>query len=342
MFNLESYLLQNNLKVVSLSAEEEIAILLDNKETITSKEYPELLDYSYKKLKEIAQDFKYTFEEQYKKVVQEAQDFKSSINSILDKFLLELEEVSSKSTLDDSLLELLEKVQEKTISAEIFQNLVQKEQQLKLQNRKTTQQIYKDTTTTALNKSFFDRFIGSNNEFRRAEDFKYYEVFTQTVLQEMNFDAMMCIDLNNFKNVNDTYGHDSGDEVMRNLVKAVEDNTKRVVIRNGGDEFCILGTKEDLEKLSSQFYADEFLSTLNGTLPKDKNGKYIATASCGIASFELQSYKASSIQEVLAIKEQLHGAYKEADEQAMVQKSIDKANYYPNNQESSTTRMGQR
>jgi diguanylate cyclase (GGDEF)-like protein/PAS domain S-box-containing protein/putative nucleotidyltransferase with HDIG domain len=59
----------------------------------------------------------------------------------------------------------------------------------------------------------------------------------------------MMIDIDHFKSVNDTYGHHTGDEVLRHTSQAVRSlfNDKGVVCRYGGEEFCIILPQFDLE-----------------------------------------------------------------------------------------------
>ena len=54
--------------------------------------------------------------------------------------------------------------------------------------------------------------------------------------------ALLTLDLDHFKSVNDTYGHDAGDVVLRQLANRLKRLTREhdVVARTGGEEFCIL------------------------------------------------------------------------------------------------------
>ncbi len=54
--------------------------------------------------------------------------------------------------------------------------------------------------------------------------------------------AVMFMDLNDFKNINDTYGHDVGDSVLRTISQRLKENTREddTVSRHGGDEFLYL------------------------------------------------------------------------------------------------------
>ncbi len=53
--------------------------------------------------------------------------------------------------------------------------------------------------------------------------------------------AMIIVDIDNFKEVNDTYGHAAGDEVLRRVGKIIIETLRKVDIpvRYGGDEFCL-------------------------------------------------------------------------------------------------------
>jgi two-component system cell cycle response regulator len=54
--------------------------------------------------------------------------------------------------------------------------------------------------------------------------------------------GVLMIDLDNFKRVNDTYGHPVGDEVLRDVAMALRQNLRRtdVAARYGGEEFAII------------------------------------------------------------------------------------------------------
>jgi hemerythrin len=54
--------------------------------------------------------------------------------------------------------------------------------------------------------------------------------------------ACMMVDADGFKTINDTYGHEAGDEVLRQLARCLKNSVRNddVVCRLGGDEFLIL------------------------------------------------------------------------------------------------------
>lgn len=67
--------------------------------------------------------------------------------------------------------------------------------------------------------------------------------------------AVILLDLDNFKNVNDTYGHQIGDLVLREVSNRIQNQVGNngVLARLGGDEFVIIvteGTKESLKTMA--------------------------------------------------------------------------------------------
>ena len=97
--------------------------------------------------------------------------------------------------------------------------------------------------------------------------------------------AAMFIDLDRFKYVNDTFGHDKGDELLLQVTARLKSCLRKgdTLARQGGDEFTVvlpdLHTRDD-----ARLVAAKFLECLN--LPFDLGGnEVVISASIGIAVF---------------------------------------------------------
>jgi diguanylate cyclase (GGDEF)-like protein len=62
--------------------------------------------------------------------------------------------------------------------------------------------------------------------------------------------SVMVLDLDNFKYINDTYGHDVGDRVLKDFVDTVRDiiTTRELFFRIGGEEFVLILPGADIQK----------------------------------------------------------------------------------------------
>lgn len=95
--------------------------------------------------------------------------------------------------------------------------------------------------------------------------------------------SLILIDIDHFKSVNDTYGHDIGDEVIICLVKIIQENIRKLDIfaRWGGEEFLILSPDTDLDKV--QALAEKLrLAVEKADFPKVSH----ITISQGVGMFE--------------------------------------------------------
>lgn len=61
--------------------------------------------------------------------------------------------------------------------------------------------------------------------------------------------ALLVLDLNGFKEINDTLGHAAGDDILRDVALAVAGTVRArdTVARPGGDEFCVLAPETDAD-----------------------------------------------------------------------------------------------
>lgn len=95
--------------------------------------------------------------------------------------------------------------------------------------------------------------------------------------------AVLFLDLDGFKQVNDSFGHEAGDELLKSIAQTIDSYSARAtkVARLGGDEFTILLT--DLKRIEEvKHYASKLILLLQRTISvKDVDTK--VSASIGIA-----------------------------------------------------------
>ena len=107
-----------------------------------------------------------------------------------------------------------------------------------------------DHLTGAANKRAFEEVLAAEIERSR----RYRRTFT-----------LAYMDLDNFKSINDTFGHDAGDRVLQRVVGVVRSHIRAsdVIGRLGGDEFGLLLPEADepaarsaISKIQSEFTAE--------------------------------------------------------------------------------------
>jgi len=96
----------------------------------------------------------------------------------------------------------------------------------------------------------------------------------------------MMIDLDKFKPINDTYGHEAGDKVLieiANRFKKRFNNNTDICIRLGGDEFIVAQQINNYDKSSTQNQAIALLDELQQDISISQTKKCAVGASIGIA-----------------------------------------------------------
>jgi len=114
--------------------------------------------------------------------------------------------------------------------------------------------------------------------------------FNRGILQEIpdfNDGVVVMIDLDNFKEINDKYGHEAGDEALVTFVKKARENLreKDIIVRYGGDEFLLILKNCDESK------ALDIVNRITSALENISRLKY----SYGIAKIENDIYDAISL-----------------------------------------------
>ncbi len=123
-----------------------------------------------------------------------------------------------------------------------------------------------------------DELTGLSN--RRG--FKQYlgEVEQRTEMRD-SF-AVIVGDLDHFKQINDQYGHEVGDFVLREIAKALKSlvRSEDLIVRWGGEEFLLLLVDTDLN--GAQILAEKIRQTISSTHYSTDQGKLAVSMSLGV------------------------------------------------------------
>ena len=91
------------------------------------------------------------------------------------------------------------------------------------------------------------------NLFNRMSFFEYGQKLFASAKRDQTIIAVAMLDVDAFKYINDTYGHDAGDAVLKSVAATLTDSFREtdVVSRFGGDEFCIILSNPDKNEIGS-------------------------------------------------------------------------------------------
>ena len=130
------------------------------------------------------------------------------------------------------------------------------------------------------------------NRRKFTEDF---EKSIQMAIRYKHESCLLLIDLDHFKDINDTCGHKMGDDVLKSVAKALKRITRftDLVARIGGDEFAVVMPEADHN--GAQVLAQKIISELNEITVN--RGKYVhkVSASIGIVHYPLTNIDANQL-----------------------------------------------
>ncbi|GAB1537007.1 hypothetical protein ADMFC3_26380 [Geovibrio sp. ADMFC3] len=127
-----------------------------------------------------------------------------------------------------------------------------------------------------------DHLTGLNN--RKYMDIKLAEEIVRFGRHGQPF-CILLMDIDNFKNINDIYGHIVGDQVIKHLAEVVRFHVRKsdFSFRYGGEEFLVLLLNTDIEnavRIAEQIRAK--VETTNFTL---KEKSFVITVTIGVAQY---------------------------------------------------------
>ena len=145
--------------------------------------------------------------------------------------------------------------------------------------------LYELATKDGLTKLYISRHFYTllENEIRRCSRYKHKM-------------SLLMLDIDNFKQVNDTYGHLIGDQILRELSNEISQTVRKIDIpaRYGGEEFIVIlpeTTKED-----AVIIAERLRINISKIKVKAKEDTYISpTTSIGVCQYPMDGEEAKTL-----------------------------------------------
>ncbi|MFL0196691.1 EAL domain-containing protein [Clostridium sp. WILCCON 0269] len=189
----------------------------------------------------------------YKKIIRFFYNSSLILGKIGDRII---EDLHKNKMLNQSYREL----------SNVYEQLSIAQDELKIQYDKIEKIAYYDQLTGLPNWNFFGEQVESRIEKNPQEGFSIFQ-----------------IDLDNFKNVNDIFGYEYGDRLLKEIGNTLNSLNMGIVSRTSGNEFLILKDGyEDIESLNNT--AQYILNTISGLWNLDGN-ETLVSVSIGITVY---------------------------------------------------------
>lgn len=159
------------------------------------------------------------------------------------------------------------------------EELLQKIAELEEKISQLERDLVHDKLTSLKTRAFFEekseKYLSLSKKFSdKRKDFLSFADF-----------SLILFDIDYFKKINDTYGHLTGDDVLKNVAKTIESNVRvgDIVARWGGEEIAVFLLGANIEDAKNK--AEEIRQAVED-LVFDKNPDLKVTISGGIAGFD--------------------------------------------------------
>ena len=172
-------------------------------------------------------------------------------------FIAVKEDVTARKEAEARLLEVNRKLEERLKDIEGLQVILR-------------EQVIRDPLTGLYNRHFLNEALG--RELARAKREEYPICF-------------LLMDLDNFKKINDTYGHAAGDITIQNFSNILKKQTRAgdIVCRYGGEEFLLVLPNTDISAAAE--IAERLRRDFENSAISFAGFQINATTSCGISEF---------------------------------------------------------
>lgn len=154
-------------------------------------------------------------------------------------------------------------------SAKLHEEVLVKTEKLVKMNKKLKVIAQTDSLTGISNRGYFMKFAN-----------KYFDIAKRN-----NEDLqILSLDLDFFKNINDTYGHQAGDDVLKKFVDTISSLLRKSDMfgRIGGEEFCIVLQKTSQD--GAHLFAQRICNAIEGMSVESGANILKTTVSIGLAS----------------------------------------------------------
>ena len=149
---------------------------------------------------------------------------------------------------------------------------------------------------------------------------RYSEAMIRVAIREnKKYSALAIVDIDNFKKINDTFGHMSGDDVLKRIVGAINDSigSTDILGRLGGDEFVLfIRNRESVEEIHQLME-----NVINNTriTHKEYNTEMDIHVSIGVVAFKSDCV---NFEELYRISDDALYEVKNADKNSYILKEI--------------------
>ncbi|OGQ97541.1 MAG: hypothetical protein A2521_10135 [Deltaproteobacteria bacterium RIFOXYD12_FULL_57_12] len=145
---------------------------------------------------------------------------------------------------------------------------------------KTIRDSRHDDLTGLLNRKFFDETLTREVALAKRHGMDL---------------SLLFLDLDNFKEVNDTYGHKTGDMVLREVAKIIKKELRGedIACRYGGEELVIVFPQ--ISREDALFVGERIRTSVERKKIAHKGGEFSITVSGGLVSFPVDSEEAAGL-----------------------------------------------
>jgi len=179
---------------------------------------------------------------------------------------------------DGKIVNAVEVVRDVTERVAMEKDIKEKSWELERANKKLSKMAVTDGLTMLFNHRFFQDSL--KREFKRLARHR-----------ALPFLSLAMIDLDNFKRLNDTFGHQAGDRVLRGISRLLKDGvrTTDIVARYGGEEFVIIMPETDFG--GTEVVAERLRQTIENAVFAYKEDNLKVTVSIGLASYPQENIR---------------------------------------------------